>query len=152
MKKIILMAITALLFLGCDNEKGAFLKQYVSKYDYATTVTKLKESITQEGLEHLGEIDRAQIAKESGMHLRENSVFLFDNQKAATKLIECNPSLSLDLPLKIVIWRGYEGDVHLEYTNPEYWSLKHNIKDNDCLKILNQAVISMQSIAENTTK
>ena len=151
MKKIILIAF-ALFFGGCDNDKGAFLEQYESKYDYLTTIEKLKASIKQENLEFLGEIDRAKIAKENDMHLRPNSVFLFDNQKAATKLIECNPSLSLDLPLKITVWQGYEGDVHLEYTNPEYWSLKHNIKDKDCLKILNQAIISMQTIAEDTTK
>jgi len=30
--------------------------------------------------------------------------------------------------------------------------LKHNIKDSDCLKILDQAVISMKNIADNTTK
>lgn len=151
MKKIILM-IAMLLFWGCGNEKGAFLEEHESKSDYATTVNRLKESIKQEGLEFLGEIDRKKIAEENGMRLRENSVFLFDNQKAATKLIECNPSFALDLPLRVVIWRGYEGDVHLEYTNPEYWSLKHNIKDSDCLKILDQAVISMKNIADNTTK
>jgi uncharacterized protein (DUF302 family) len=58
-------------------------------------VNKLKKSIKQEGLEFLGEIDRKKIAEENGMRLRENSVFLFDNQKAATKLIECTPLLHL---------------------------------------------------------
>ncbi|MEJ2436691.1 MAG: hypothetical protein P8Y35_01490 [Sulfurovaceae bacterium] len=57
MKKIILM-IAMLLFWGCGNEKGAFLEEHESKSDYATTVNRLKESIKQEGLEFLGEIDR----------------------------------------------------------------------------------------------
>ncbi|MBN2768287.1 MAG: DUF302 domain-containing protein [Campylobacterales bacterium] len=151
MRKILIVGVI-LFFYGCGNEKGTFLESFESKYDYPTTVEKLKTSIKKEGLEFLGEIDRVKIAKEHNMRLKENSVFLFDNQMAATKLIECNPSFALDLPLRVVIWRGYEGDVHLEYTNPEYWSLKHNIKDKDCLEILNQAVISMKSIAENTTK
>ncbi|MEJ2496363.1 MAG: hypothetical protein P8Y43_02590 [Sulfurovaceae bacterium] len=85
----------------------------------------------------------------------EKGAFLEEHESKsdyATTVNRLKASFALDLPLRVVIWRGYEGDVHLEYTNPEYWSLKHNIKDSDCLKILDQAVISMKNIADNTTK
>ena len=35
---------------------------------------------------------------------------------------------------------------------PEYWSLKHNIKDKNCLTILNKAKMALANLAEEAGK
>ena len=66
--------------------------------------------------------------------------------------MNCNPSMGLDLPLRILISTNYEGITSLTFTNPEYWSLKHNIKDKNCLAILNKAKIALTSLAQEAGK
>jgi uncharacterized protein (DUF302 family) len=61
--------------------------------------------------------------------------------------MECNPSMGLDLPLRMLFTTNYEGETTITYTNPEYWSLKHNIKDKKCLGIIKNINIAMQTIA-----
>jgi hypothetical protein len=47
---------------------------------------------------------------------------------------------------------NYEGITTITYTNPEYWSLKHNIKDKNCLSIINKAKMALDALAEEVAK
>jgi uncharacterized protein (DUF302 family) len=62
--------------------------------------------------------------------------------------MECNPSMGLDLPLRMLFTTDYEGQTRITYTNPEYWTLKHNIKDKKCLAIIQKIHIALQQLAE----
>ena len=62
--------------------------------------------------------------------------------------MNCNPSMGLDLPLRILFTTDYEGLTTITYTNPEYWSLKHNIKDKNCLNIINKAKMALDDLAK----
>ena len=86
------------------------------------------------------------------MKLKPANVVVFGNAKMGTVLMNCNPSMGLDLPLRMLVATNYEGKTSIIYTNPEYWSLKHNIKDKNCLNILNKAKIAMKTLAEETAK
>ncbi|HHO41767.1 MAG TPA: DUF302 domain-containing protein, partial [Epsilonproteobacteria bacterium] len=120
---------------GCQNkDRSGFLIQTQSSYNFEETLKILNQSIrSYDGLVQLGTIDHAKNAKDVNQTLKPNTVILFDNLQMATHLIECNPSMGLDLPLRLNISRNYQGQVFIQYTNPEYWSLKHNIKDKECL-------------------
>ncbi|HHD72941.1 MAG TPA: DUF302 domain-containing protein, partial [Epsilonproteobacteria bacterium] len=65
-----------------------------------------------------------------------------------TALMKCNQSMGMDLPLRMLFYSDYEGRYWLSYTNPEYYSLKHNIKDNKCLAIINKVSIALQTLAQ----
>jgi uncharacterized protein (DUF302 family) len=69
-----------------------------------------------------------------------------------TVLMNCNPSMGIDLPLRMLFTTDYEGLTTISYTNPEYWSLKHNIKDKNCLAIINKAKIALGKLAEEVGK
>ena len=86
------------------------------------------------------------------MNLKPETVVVFGNPKMGTVLMNCNPSMGLDLPLRMLVTTDYEGITTLTYTNPEYWSLKHNIKDKNCLNILKKAKIALSDLAEETGK
>ncbi|MEY3002797.1 MAG: hypothetical protein RLZZ428_1172 [Pseudomonadota bacterium] len=152
MKKLVVAIILGLGLLGCDTHKGTFLQTVASENDHATSVAKLKKLIVEEGLTYFDTIDHKANAASVQMDLKPETVVIFGNPKMGTVLMNCNPSMGLDLPLRILVTTNYEGETSFIYTNPEYWSLKHNIKDPNCLDILSKAKIALETLAEEAAK
>jgi len=152
MKKLFLIGLIGFALVGCDSKKGAFLETLETQNDVPTAVAKLIATIKAKELTHFQTIDHAKNAKDAGLRLKPETVVIFGNPKMGTKLIQCNPSMGLDLPLRILFSTNYEGLTTITYTNPEYWSLKHNIKDKKCLAIIKKAHIAMQNLADKAAK
>jgi len=152
MKKLLLLALVGFLLLGCESKKGAFLKSVESQNDLPTAVTKLKTLIKAEGLTYFTTIDHSANAKQAGMDLKPESVVIFGNPKMGTILMQCNPSIGLDLPLRMLFTTDYEGKTTITYTNPEYWSLKHNIKEKKCLAIITKAALALEDLANKVAQ
>ncbi len=152
MRNLFLIGLTGLILLGCDGKKGTFLNTVTSQNDLPTSVAKFKELIKSEGLTYFTTIDHQANAKNVNMNLKPETVVIFGNPKMGTVLMNCNPSIGLDLPLRMLFTTDYEGVTTITYTNPEYWSLKHNIKDKNCLDILNRAKMALQGLAEEAGK
>ena len=152
MTRIFLIGFISLAFVGCDTKKGTFINTVESQNDHVASVKKLENLIKTQGLTHFSTIDHQANANAVQMNLKPETVVVFGNPKMGTVLMNCNPSMGLDLPLRILITTDYEGKTSISYTNPEYWSLKHNIKDKNCLSILNKAKIALSNLAEETGK
>ena len=148
MRKLLLIGLIGFALVGCGgNEKGTFLKTVKSENDLPTAVAKLKNIIKEQGLTHFNTIDHQENAKKVDMNLKPETVVVFGNPKMGTVLMNCNPSIGLDLPLRMLFTTNYEGETTITYTNPEYWSLKHNVKDKNCLNILNKMKIALEGMA-----
>ncbi len=152
MQKLILITFIGFMLLGCENKKGAFLETVETQNDVPTAAAKLIAAIKAKELTHFQTIDHAKNAKGVDLRLKPETVVVFGNPKMGTKLMQCNPSMGLDLPLRMLFSTDYEGKTTITYTNPEYWSLKHNIKDKKCLGIIKKAHIAMQNLAETAAK
>ena len=138
----------AFILMGCSNSKGAFIETVESQNDFKTTVSKLETLIKKQGLTHFYTIDHTKNAKDTNMTLKPERVVVFGNPKMGTVLMNCNPSIGLDLPLRMLVTQNYKGLTTLTYTNPEYWSLKHNVKEPKCLDILKKAKIALGALAD----
>jgi len=152
LKKVFLIGFISLAFVGCDSKKGTFINTVESQNDHVTSVKKLESLIEEKGLMHFSTIDHKANANAVQMNLKPETVVVFGNPKMGTVLMNCNPSMGLDLPLRMLVTTDYEGLTTISYTNPEYWSLKHNIIDKNCLAILNKAKIALSNLAEKTGK
>ena len=153
MKKNYIMAILLLGLMGCSGQKkGTFLEKYESQNSQQETVAKLKKLIVDKKLTLFETIDHKVNATSVKMDLKPETVVVFGNPKMGTVLMNCNASMGLDLPLRILVSTNYEGITSLTFTNPEYWSLKHNIKDKNCLAILDKAKIALQNLSEAAGK
>jgi len=148
MKKLLLLGFIGFMLLGCDSKKGAFLETVESQNDLITSVKKLEKLIKAQGLTHFSTIDHKANAEGVKMNLKPETVVVFGNPKMGTVLMNCNPSMGIDLPLRMLFTTDYEGITTITYTNPEYWSLKHNIKDKNCLAIINKAKIALANLAQ----
>ena len=152
MKKLLFIGLVGFILLGCESKKGAFLKSVESQNDLPTAVAKLKKLIEEQGLTYFETIDHRANAKKVNMDLKPESVVVFGNPKMGTILMQCNPSMGLDLPLRMLFTTDYEGKTTITYTNPEYWSLKHNIKDKKCLDIITKAKLALDDLADKVAQ
>lgn len=152
MRKLLLIGLVGFTLLGCDSKKGTFLETVESENNHSASVAKLEKLIIDQGLTHFSTMDHRANARNVNMNLKPETVVVFGNPKMGTVLMNCNPSIGLDLPLRMLVTTNYEGKTSIIYTNPEYWSLKHNMKDKNCLNILNKAKIAMKTLAEETAK
>jgi len=148
LKKLFLFTLLAFTLLGCDSKKGTFLETVVSQNDHKTSVNKLQKLINEQALTLFETIDHKANAHAVQMNLKPETLVVFGNPKMGTVLMNCNPSMGLDLPLRILVSTDYEGITTFIYTNPEYWSLKHNIKDQNCLSIINKAKMALSNLAK----
>jgi uncharacterized protein (DUF302 family) len=54
---------------------------------------------------------------------------LFGNPEAGTPLMVAQPTIALDLPLKILAWEAADGKVWLSYNDPDYLKQRFSLSD-----------------------
>ncbi|EGV19007.1 DUF302 domain-containing protein [Thiocapsa marina] len=66
-------------------------------------------AIAERGLGVFARIDHAAGATKSGLELPPTELLIFGNPKAGTRLMHCNATVAIALPLKLLIWEGADG-------------------------------------------
>ena len=74
-----------------------------SRYDFAATVTALETAIQEKGMTLFARIDHQAAAKEAGLDMQPATVLTYGSPKAGTPLMQNDPTLALQLPLKVLI-------------------------------------------------
>src|SRR5205823_8570601 len=88
-----------------------------SSSGYDETVTRLVDAIEGRGLELFARIYQAAAAREAGFELADEAVVLFGNPRAGTPLMQSDPRIGVDLPLRILVWVDADS-VLLGYRDP----------------------------------
>jgi uncharacterized protein (DUF302 family) len=84
---------------------------------YAETTRALVDAIERRGLTVFDRIDHAAAAREVGMELADEEVVVFGNPRSGTPLMQADPRIGIELPLRMLVWR--EGElVLLGYRDP----------------------------------
>ena len=84
---------------------------------YGETVVRLIDAIESRGLTVFARIDHAAAAREAGLELADEQVVLFGNPRAGTPLMQSDPRIGLELPLRILVWADPDGSL-LGYRDP----------------------------------
>lgn len=147
-----IVLLISVLFAGCEGRRGSFIHIKESNNSVESTVQKLEALIKQDGLTHFYTINHSKNAKDVKIKLRDESLVIFGNASMGSRLIRCNQTMGLDLPLKILIYEDFDGFTKISYTNPEYYTLTHNIKDKKCLAIITKASIALDVLSEKLVK
>jgi len=140
------LVVSVLFLLGCQ-DRGAFTHTVHSTYDMNTTIKRFKQAMTKRHMTLFTIIDHQANAQKAHLAIRPTRVALFGQAKVGTALMLCKPEVGVDLPMRMLFWQDYEGIVKITYTNPEYLSLKYNIKDKTCLALLRNMRETLHDIA-----
>lgn len=113
---------------SCIGIAHAQLVTLDSPHPYADTVQRLERTIEARGLTLFAKIDHADAARKAGLTLRPTVVLVFGNPKGGTPLMQAQPLLAIDLPLKALVWQGDDGKVKVAVNGAEVYK-RHGLND-----------------------
>lgn len=136
-KSFFLPLVLVALFSGCDSRSSnSLMITRQSAYPLKQTADRFTQAIEKRGYHVTSITDHTARAKKENIYLHPTLALTIDNPKVFSALLTCNPSLAIDLPVRVSIYSQLGGAVKFSYTQPEYWSLKHNIKDKNCIAVV----------------
>ena len=80
-----------------------------SPHAYAETVQRLVAAIEGRAMAVFARIDHAGAARAAGLELPDEEVVIFGNPRAGTPLMQSDPRVGIELPLRLLIWVDAEG-------------------------------------------
>lgn len=102
-----------------------------SNHSVKDTADKLASIIESKGMTVFARVDHQKNAAGVNLELRPTLVIMFGNPKAGTPLMQCEQSVAIDLPQKILISEDADDKVWLSYNNPDYLKTRHDIQGCD---------------------
>ena len=98
-----------------------------SNHSVDETVQRVKNILQSKGIALFAIIDHSGEAEKVGLKMPPTKLVIFGNPKAGTPLMLAAPSIAIDLPLKILVWKDALGKVWLSYNSPEYLLKRHGL-------------------------
>jgi uncharacterized protein (DUF302 family) len=93
------------------------------------TADRLESLLKEKGMTIFARINHAANAKRIDNMLRPTELFIFGNPKVGAPLMQCQQTIAIDLPLKMIIWKDKVGQVWMTYNDPKYLAHRHQLAD-----------------------
>ena len=118
------------------------LYTYESQFSVNETMAHIEQVLKAMGIPVFAKFDHGKNAEEVGMKLLPNQVIVFGSPKVGTNLMIENPSISIELPLKISVWEDKNGSVWVTFPQIGQWAVDYGMEGNPILA-------KMQTLLEN---
>jgi uncharacterized protein (DUF302 family) len=90
-----------------------------SPHGVRATIDRFAAAVREANWVVFAEIDHAAAAQAAGLALRPRTVVVFGNPRAGTPAMAANPTLALDLPLRILVWQDEAGTTQVTRSTGE---------------------------------
>ena len=134
MKKLLLVVVFTL---------SLFANEIIVKESHCSvdkTVQKIKKIVTKKGLHVFAIINHSANAKIVKMKLNKSKIIIFGNAKLGTALMQQDMTVGLDLPLRILVYRGNDGKVKMAYRDASWLADKHMLNAAKKIVKINNAM------------
>jgi uncharacterized protein (DUF302 family) len=121
-----------------------------SDFGVTKTIDRLGIALERKGIKVFKRINHARGVKSVGMDLAPSEVILFGTPKIGTPLMQSNPMIGLDLPLKALAWTAADGSVKLGYTDPAWLAARYGITDK--AKVFKMMTGALNKFTDMATK
>ncbi|EPC01142.1 hypothetical protein L861_11245 [Litchfieldella anticariensis FP35 = DSM 16096] len=88
---------------------------------------RLRGALEERGLTLVAVVDHTANARSVDLELPATRTFIFGNPKVGTPFMQCQGSVALDLPQKMVL-READGAIYLEWNSPRYLAERHGLE------------------------
>src|SRR5262249_28020631 len=78
---------------------------------------RLREALDAHGLQLFARIDHAAGARKADVDLEADVLLIFGNARVGTPLMQADPRVGIELPLRMLIWQDPDG-THVRYLDP----------------------------------
>ena len=120
----------------------------LSVNDTITKIEKIVESKAKTGLGVFTIIDHKKGADKVNMELSNTKVILFGNPKLGTKLMQKDPLVALDLPMRVLVY-SENNTTKIVYRDPIKWSKNFDLNGS---KMVDKMVKAMDAITTSASK
>lgn len=103
---------------------------YESQFSVSETMTRIEQTLNKLEIPVFGKFDHGKNAEEVGLKLLPNQVIVFGSPKVGTALMQENPSISIELPLKISVWEDKNGSVWATFPQMKQMAANYGMEDN----------------------
>lgn len=123
---LILLCFTS-LHLRAQHNDVAFFK---SEYDYFTTIDIMRQAMQQLDMTIFAEINHYENGLQLGLETRPSFLFVFGNPQVGTLLMQTEPTIAFELPLRMLVLETNEG-IEVGYLPPSMLKKRYNIQGQD---------------------
>lgn len=109
-----------------DASQNSYVKKVESEYSFSETEQRIRDFLNENNIKIFSEFNHSDEAVDVSLELNPLKVIVFGNPAVVTLLIQDNPTIALELPLKIMISENAE-KTYLYYEDPEYLAEKYNL-------------------------
>ena len=121
-----------------------------SPYSVEETEHRFIQVLEAKGLNIFATIDHGQNAADAGLQLSPTRIVIFGNPQVGTPLMQCQQSIGIDLPLKLLIWQDEQG-VKIAYNDPHYLSDRHHL-DSTTQQIIETMAKALNGLTEQAIR
>lgn len=126
------------------------LVQVTSHFSVDETGDRLEAILAERQFSLVARIDHAQNAASVDKQLRGTQLFIFGNPNVGTLLMQCNQTVAIDLPQKMLIWEDQAGQTRLAYNDPNYLMTRHSL--GECRPVIDRIGEVLADIADLATQ
>lgn len=112
---------------GSTITEGNGIVEVPSNHSVDETVQRVEDILQSKGISLFAIIDHSGEAEKVGMPMPPTKLIIFGNPKGGTPLMLAEPSIAIDLPLKILVSQDAQGKVWLSFDSPEYLINRHRL-------------------------
>lgn len=122
---------------------------YRSTMSVDETANKLVELIAESDLVYFETVFHDEIASKRNLEIPPTRVVIFEDPDLVTRLIKCNQTTALEMPLKMLIWEENE-DVYVGFVDPKLMSKRFLLEG--CDDVLEDLARLMVKLASNVIR
>ncbi len=100
-----------------------------SPYSVTETIDRLVTILQAKGITIFARIDQKAEAEKVGLTMPPTQLLLFGNPKAGTPLMVAEPTIALELLLKVLVWESASGEVWLSYNDANYLEQRFSLSN-----------------------
>jgi uncharacterized protein (DUF302 family) len=149
------LAIIAALLLAAppamaQNAGTSLERLYVreAKVGVKQAADAMATAIESRGLKLIARLDHGASAKSVGLDLRPSELILFVDPKIGTPLMQANPEIGIELPLKVLIWQDAGGKVWVGHVPPATLKERFSLSGRDAaFKAMAETMDALTAIA-----
>ena len=98
----------------------------VSSSGHAATLRRLLDAIAGHGMTVFAQFDHSRMAREVGLELADEVVVVFGNPQAGTPLMQADPRVGIELPLRMLVWDAGE-EILVGYNDPREFARSYEV-------------------------
>lgn len=135
-KKLLLLTVLLISGMALAQNGGVTLANdklmytYKSQFGVDETMARIEQTLKTMGIPVFAKFDHGKNAEEVGLKLHPNQVIVFGSPKVGTALMQENPSISIELPLRISVWEDKNGSVWTTFPQMKMMAANYGMENN----------------------